>query len=307
MPLPTSFLEMMAAERNASSHTLAAYRRDLEDFFSFVHAQSLEVETLTSQDLQAYLEDLLVRGMTARTSARRLSCLRQFFRFLITEEYRSEDPTLSLSLPKLGVSLPKYLSQPEIDRLIAIARADDSPDGVRMVALLEILYATGLRVSELVRLPYAAIPLRRGPNGVDVVNATSFIVKGKGRKERTVFLHATAIAALNAYLRVRPFFDRKREPLWLFPSRREGVALSRQHFFLSLTHLAERAGIDPSRVSPHVIRHSFASHLLHHGADLRVVQELLGHSDISTTQIYTHIPDARLLQMVTEKHPMSRT
>lgn len=288
---------MLAAERGASRNTLEAYRRDLECFAAFVESRSATVEAATAELVRAYLVDLSESGLAASTAARRLSALRQFFRFLFAEGRRGDDPTAQVESPRLGRTLPKVLSEEEVDRMLAAARMRPGPEGVRLTALLEVLYATGLRVSELVGLPLSAVA--RDPRVV--------IVRGKGGRERMVPLSEPARDALAAYKEVRQRFVRGAEDSrWLFPSRSQGGHLTRHRVAQLLKELASEAGLDPTKVSPHVLRHAFASHLLARGADLRSVQQMLGHADISTTQIYTHVLDERLKTLVRDHHPLAR-
>ncbi|MGP1394901.1 MAG: site-specific tyrosine recombinase XerD [Inquilinaceae bacterium] len=301
-----AFLDMLTAERGAAMNTRLAYRRDLLDVSRFLQDRNGTLERASSDDLRGYFGHLAAqpgarRPATAgRTIARRLSALRQFYRFLASEGLRQEDPTSVIDSPRLGRPLPKVLSEDEVDRLLAAAAAREGPEGIRLVALLETLYATGLRVSELVSLPLAAV-------GRD---DRFLMVSGKGGKERMVPLSGPAGAALAAYLRVRGHFlvpgREKAQAPWLFPSRiaRDGY-LTRQRLAQLLKELAVDAGIDPIKVSPHVLRHAFATHLLNHGADLRSVQKMLGHADISTTQIYTHVQAERLGRLVSAHHPMA--
>ena len=307
-----AFLEMIAAERLASKNTLEAYRRDLEDFADFATAAGDGLTKAGTGTLSAYLQDMEIRGFAATTQQRRLSALRQFHRFLLEAALRPDDPTKTLDSPRRGRPLPKILSQREVDALLSRATAEaDDPKATparrlraaRLHCLLELLYATGLRVSELVALPANAA---RGERQV-------LVVVGKGGRERLVPLTEAARAALAAW------DEAKREPgagkrtlvandackRWLFPADSDTGYLTRQAFARDLKALAARAGISASKVSPHVLRHAFASHMLENGADLRVVQQLLGHADISTTQIYTHVLEERLRQVVSDHHPMS--
>lgn len=294
------FLEMLAAERGAAINTLEGYRRDLADFTAFAIKQGRAAQEADAALIRAYLKHLTGRGMAARTQARRLSALRQFFRFLFAERIRDDDPTTVIDAPKAGRPLPKYLSEEEVDRLLAVAANHAGPDGKRLVALMEILYATGLRVSELVGLPLRALTR----------DGLMLVVRGKGGKERMVPLSEPAGDAINAYLGVRARFLPKggkggKDSPYLFPSRARQGYLTRARFAQLLKGLAIEAGLDAARVSPHVLRHSFASHLLAHGADLRALQQMLGHADISTTQIYTHVLDERLKRLVQTAHPLA--
>ncbi|MGX1499720.1 site-specific tyrosine recombinase XerD [Roseibium aggregatum] len=298
-----NFLEMLAAERGAAENTLAGYRRDLEDFSGFLGRKSLA--SAQSEDISAYLGDLNRRGFAETSQARRLSALKQFYKFLYAEGTREDDPTRTLSAPKKRASLPKVLSMEDVDRLIETARTETERPrksaaarlrAQRMYTLIEVLYATGLRVSELVALPVTAA-LR---------DARLIEIKGKGGKERLVPLSRAAQAAMKDYVGLRAAEGAYEKSPWLFPSHGDSGHLTRQHFARELKDLAVAAGLDAGKISPHVLRHAFASHLLQNGADLRVVQQLLGHADISTTQIYTHVLDERLRELVESAHPLAK-
>ncbi len=275
---------MLAAERGAARNTLAAYAADLAGAAAFAAARGRSLTGMDAAMLRDWLAGQSAAGLAARTAARRLSALRQFFRFLVREGIRPDDPTELLDSPRLPQTLPKYLSEAEVDALLATAGRSDVP---AMHAALEILYSTGLRVSELLALPRTAL----------ACDAALLLVRGKGGKERVVPLSDAAREA------ARPLLAAKGR--WLFPGRDPKRALTRQGFFLALKKLALAAGIDPARVSPHVLRHSFASHMLAHGADLRSLQLLLGHADIATTQIYTHVLAERLQLLVEQHHPLA--
>lgn len=292
-----AFMEMLAAERNAAVNTQTAYRRDLEDAAAFLQKRGRSLSEAMPADLRDYLSLLAGNDMRPSTAARRLSALRQYFKFIHGEGWRPDDPTAGLDSPKLGRPLPKLLSEAEMSRLIATCTALDGAEGLRLTALTELLYATGLRVSELVALPLAAV-LRDQP---------FLIVRGKGAKERMVPLNAPAKAALSAYLDQRGVYlpkGSKASP-WLFPSRGASGHLTRQRFGQMLKEIALKAEIDPAAISPHVLRHAFATHLLDHGADLRALQKMLGHADIATTQIYTHVASGRLQELVARHHPLA--
>ena len=294
-----AFLDMMIAERGAAANTLESYRRDLEDFSVFTAGRKRAVENASQPHIRGYLKRLSEAGMAPGTSARRLSTLRQFFRFLYQERVRDDDPTAALDSPRQGRRLPKCLSEEEVKRLLETAHARTGPEGLRLVAMLEILYATGLRVSELVGLPLSALSR----------DGRMLIVRGKGDKERLVPLSEPATDALDAYLAVHEgYVPGRRQGAatgQLFPSRAKQGFLTRARFAQLLNELALEAGIDRKRVSPHVLRHSFASHLLAHGADLRAIQQMLGHADIATTQIYTHVLDERMKALVNQSHPLA--
>ena len=295
------FLEMLSAERNAAANTSAAYKRDLKDAARFMASRKVTLGETATADLSAYLAAMAKKGLAARSTARHLSALRQFFKFLVAEQVRSDDPSAAIDGPKLGRPLPKLLDEGEMVRLIETCAALDGPNGARLKALVELSYASGLRVSELVGLPLAAV-LREQP---------VLIVRGKGSKERMVPLNAPARSALTAYLEHRKVFlpkDAQGRPgnsPHLFPSRGKDGHLTRQRFGQMLKELALKANIAPERISPHVLRHAFATHLLDHGADLRSLQKMLGHADIATTQIYTHVAGRRLAELVEAHHPLA--
>lgn len=292
-----NFLEMLSAERGAAANTLESYRRDLDGYLQHLARRGRGARDAAPEDIRSWLTAMSKSGMAASTAARRLSAIRQFHRFLFTEGRRSDDPTATIDSPRQGRTLPKVLSEDEVSLMLEVSRRDEAPAGLRMTALLEMLYATGMRVSELVELPLSAVA--RDPDLITVL--------GKGSKERLVPLTRRAREAIAAYKAVRPgFLPKGAESRWLFPSNGKEGHLTRQRFGQMLKDLAVLSGISPSKVSPHVLRHAFASHLLAHGADLRAVQQLLGHSDISTTQIYTHVLNERLARLVSEKHPLAR-
>jgi integrase/recombinase XerD len=338
------FLDMLAAERGAGANTLSAYGRDLADFSAHLGARSRLVATATTDDVRGYLGQLNKRGFAAASVARRLSAIRQLYRFLYAEGHRQDDPSAILEGPKRGRTVPMVLSIAEVDRLLAASRragqgadlsAPEALRAARLTCLIEVLYATGLRVSELVTLPASAAERQ----------ARMLIVRGKGNKERMVPLNEAAKQAMRDYLALlegaspqaarpqaarpqaarpqaaspqaaspqaakpqaaRPPAAAKARSKWLFPSFGESGHLTRQHFARDLKELAAAAGLRAEQVSPHVLRHAFASHLLHNGADLRLVQTLLGHADISTTQIYTHVLEERLKSLVRDLHPLAQ-
>ncbi|MCS0504057.1 site-specific tyrosine recombinase XerD [Ancylobacter mangrovi] len=320
-----AFLDMLAAERGAGANTLSAYGRDLDDYEAFLLDRGLEAGAATTEDIRAFLAELDRRGLAGASVARKLSAIRQFHRFLYVEGHRGDDPAAVLEGPRRVRPLPKVLAEAEVTRLIEIAheraRAEAPTPGeaarrARVACFIELLYATGLRVSELAALPASAAGLK----------GEAIIVRGKGNKERLVPLGDAAKAAMRAYgdamakaAEARTSGEKAREgravgpqaakaggpgTRWLFPSGAASGHVTRQQVALDLKDLALAAGIDPARISPHVLRHAFASHLLAHGAELRIVQTLLGHSDISTTQIYTHVLDERLKSLVRDLHPL---
>lgn len=302
-----AFLEMLSAERGAAPNTIEAYRRDLEGFAAFAQSRGASIEGAAPADVSAFLTAASQAGLKSASRARRLSAVRQLYKFLLAEGVIANDPTHGHSGPRRQRALPKILNVAEVDNLIAAAsRRAETATGVervravRLHCLIEILYATGMRVSELVSLP----------RNVLAGDARVLTIKGKGGRERLVPLNASARAALDRYLALGDGHDPEIAATvatkWLFPSRGAQGHLTRQRFAQDLKLLAEEAGLDPERVSPHVLRHAFASHLLDHGADLRAVQQLLGHADISTTEIYTHVLEERLKRLVHEHHPLAR-
>ena len=294
-PQVEAFLEMMAVERDASPHTLSAYGRDLADAEAGIAGGLMGGD---EAGVEAWYADLGRLGLSPATQARRRSAVRQFYRFALGEGWRTDDPSRRLDAPKQGRSLPRTLSGDEVERLLAAAATHDGAAGLRMVALVELAYASGLRVSELLGLKVEAV--RRDP--------AFLIVRGKGGKERLAPLNASAREAVKTWLIARDAArpDKVPDSPWLFPSASAKGHLTPRRFAQLLDQAAVDAGIDPARVSPHVLRHAFATHLLEGGADLRVVQTLLGHADIATTQIYTHVATDRLAQVVRDKHPLAR-
>jgi integrase/recombinase XerD len=311
--LTNLFLDMLAAEQGAGDNTLQAYRRDLEDFSGFLARSQQSFAIAQTDKLRDYLSDLDARGFKSSSVARRLSAIRHLFRFLLNERIRGDDPAAILSGPKRGRGLPKVLSIADVDRMLTRAKelteateasSSQRLRAMRLYCLLEVLYATGLRVSELVSLPRSAARN----------DARMIVVRGKGNKERLVPLNDASRAAMSDYLAATEATKSAKAKgasagaavsKWLFPSFGESGHLTRQHFARDLKELASAAGLAPRLVSPHVLRHAFASHLLHNGADLRIVQTLLGHTDISTTQIYTHVVEERLKSLVRDLHPLA--
>ena len=288
-PKVDAFLEMLTVERGAATNTIASYTSDLADFGAFAASRGHDVVGSDAATCQEYMASLHARGLSARTAARRLSALRQFHLFLLNEGLRTDDPTTQLDTPRLPKPLPKFLTETEVDALLTAAAHRTGRAGAMIRAALELLYATGMRVSELLSLPRSALG----------ANAGVMIIKGKGSKERMVPL-SNATKAAAALLTASDNDSR-----WLFPGRDPRQPLTRQAFFLLLKQVALEAGLDPARVSPHVLRHSFASHMLARGADLRSLQVLLGHADIATVQVYTHIQTERLRKLVEDHHPLS--
>jgi integrase/recombinase XerD len=293
------YLEAIQAERDASRNTLLSYARDLNDFAAFLKARGHDYTDAGRAEIEAYLVDQADRGMAQATRARRLSAIRQLYRFAFLEGWRTDDPAALIKGPKRQRSLPGSLSEPDVDRLLAAAtQGRTEAERLCNTCLMQILYATGLRVSELVSLPLAAA--RGDPRMI--------LIRGKGGRERMVPLSPPARAALAAWLAHGDRDDggraRPRSP-YLFPARGRRGHMTRERFFLLVKDLARLAGLDAGAVSPHTLRHAFATHLLAHGADLRVIQTLLGHASIATTEIYTHVLETRLRDLVLEKHPLA--
>jgi integrase/recombinase XerD len=298
------FLDMLAAERGAGENTVSAYRNDLNNLSAHLRATGRTIADATTDDLRGFIASLSERGFKASSLARRLSAVRQVYKFLYAEGKRADDPAAVLEGPKRGRPLPKVLSIADVDKLLAHARANSDNAkqplaqrlrAARLLCLLEVVYATGLRASELVALPASAARH----------DQRMLVVRGKGGKERLVPLNQQAKRAMSEYLELYATTERNAKSKWLFPSFGEQGHLTRQHFARELKTLGQSCGIQPDRLSPHVLRHAFASHLLHNGADLRVVQTLLGHADISTTQIYTHVLEDRLKTLVRDLHPLA--
>ncbi len=290
------FFEMMQVERGASENTLRSYFRDLSDFIRF---QELEIEKTEAMHINKYIENLRSKGMQSSTINRRLSSLRQFFQFLNKESFRKDDPTINITISLRHKKLPKYLTESEVKDILDTSKEDKTPQGFRTRAIAELLYCSGLRVSELVSLPLSSINKDR----------PVLIVIGKSKKERMVPIGIPAKKALIDYIGVRNLFipsSANKSP-WLFPARGKNGYLTRNSVSLILKKLAEMSGISSARISPHILRHSFASHLLSNGADLRTLQQMLGHADISTTQIYTHILSDKLKETLERNHPLSMT
>ena len=302
-PLVEAFLEMLSVERGAAANTLEAYRRDLEGFAAFAGRRGVSLIEAQPGHIRAWLARLLDRGEAASTTARRLSALKQFYRFLYGEALREDNPAAAIAAPRRGRALPHSLSETQVTALLEAARSGFERQGLsqaaqrqalRLYCLVELLYATGLRASELVGLPMAALQGDR----------RFLTIRGKGGRERLVPLSVTAQAVLEKWLKRRESTACK-SSAWVFPSRGGQGHLSRQRLGQELKKLAAAAGLEAAQVSPHVLRHAFASHLLSHGADLRAVQQMLGHADISTTQIYTHVLETRLKALVQQHHPLS--
>ena len=291
------FLEMLIAERGASSNTCTSYLNDITNFDKFLSGAETTLEDATTDDIRRYLRHRSEVGANNPTISRNLSVLRQFFKFLQSENVRLDNPALNVDGPKVSRTLPKVISEDDVEALLKAAHKLQTAEGIRLTCLLEIAYASGLRVTELVSLP------------TDALNLTSetLLISGKGGKERLVPLTSSAMNAIAAYERVRTdFLKGNNTSKFLFPSRSKQGYLTRRRLGQLLKELAIQAGLDPTIISPHILRHAFASHLLNRGADLRSLQKMLGHSDISTTQIYTHVQKERLHAVISSYHPMAK-
>mgnify|MGYP003668460859 CR=1 FL=1 len=300
----SAFLEAQAAELGAATNTLLAYGRDLKDFDAYLAAKALDFNLAARNDVEAYLVWCDAQGLAQSTLARRLSAIKQLYRFAFEEGLRSDNPAIQITGPGKSKRLPKVLSEQEVDRLLEAARSSgrNQQETLRNTCLMELLYATGMRVSELVSLPVSAT---RG-------DPRLLLIMGKGGKERLVPLSAPSRAALSSWLAMRDEIDAASQAQkipasrFLFPSRGASGHLTRHRFYL-IKEFAVAGGVDPSKVTPHTLRHAFATHLLAHGADLRAIQTMLGHADVATTEIYTHVLEARLSELVLENHPLAKT
>jgi integrase/recombinase XerD len=301
----SAFLEAQAAELGAATNTLLAYGRDLKDFDAYLAAKALDFNLAARNDVEAYLVWCDAQGLAKSTLARRLSAIKQLYRFAFEEGLRSDNPAIQITGPGKSKRLPKVLSEQEVDRLLEAARSSgrNQQETLRNTCLMELLYATGMRVSELVSLPVSAT---RG-------DPRLLLIMGKGGKERLVPLSAPSRAALSSWLAMRDEIDAASQAQkipasrFLFPSRGASGHLTRHRFYLMIKEFAVAGGVDPSKVTPHTLRHAFATHLLAHGADLRAIQTMLGHADVATTEIYTHVLEARLSELVLANHPLAKT
>ena len=316
----SNFLEKLKAENGLSFNSISAYSSDLELFAKFLRSKNIVIEAATADDIKDYLYELHAKNLKSASIARKVSCLKSFYKFLENENLIKTTPALYLQAPKRDTRLPKFLHEEEIFKLLNCVNSDKSEFGIKLSCMMEILYASGLRVTELVSLPIVAIQEDEGSDGKKTLR-NYMIINGKGNKERIAPLNKSAIRMLLEYLKLRKELGHEKSK-WLFvgacrTNKKEGeirrkkpamndTHLTRQRFHRMLKELALKAGIDPTRVHPHVIRHSFATHLLNSGIDLRVLQELLGHSDISTTEIYTHISNSKLKDLVFNHHPLSK-
>jgi len=299
------FFEMLIAERGATENTILSYKKDIKDLFDYLALNHIELEKVTSSVVKDFIVELSKKNLGAKTIGRKISALRQFFSFLVSDGIFKENPTLNIIMPKRPESIPKALSKNMLSHLIETASNDVTKEGLRDYAMLEILYSTGMRISELVALEMKSLEGFSSDSEINLL-----IVKGKGQKERAVILNQKACKALKNYLNIRgKFLSIGTKVNWVFPSiskNKKILHISRQRFGQILKEIAIKSNIDPSIISPHKIRHSFATHMLDNGANLRIVQELLGHSDISSTQIYTKVSDSKAKKLLLDKHPLSQ-
>jgi integrase/recombinase XerD len=297
---------MMLAERGIASNSYLAYKKDLNDYTDFLAKKSLDYPNATQDDIRYYIQSLSKVGLRARSIARKISTIRNFYKFLLLESVIDKNPTIFISLPKYTKKLPTFLSINDIKKLIAICSSSDSLENIRIFCMINLLYSSGMRVSELVSLKTNYLLINKYTDKIQ----NSLLIKGKGDKERVVIINDATIDALQEYLKIRDNFINKKNiksNLYLFPSLSGEGYMTRQNFAILLKNTATLAGIDSNKISPHALRHSFATHLLSGGADLRVIQELLGHTDISTTQIYTHINNEALKEVIETYHPFSQS
>ncbi len=300
-----NFLEMISVEKSAAKNTIYSYKFDLDDLLSFLSNGKISLQDVLQSDLARYIEKLGEKKLSSRTLARKISAIKHFFKFLCIDKIRKDNPSLYLEMPKQEKLLPKALSKQDVELMLSSIDISKNADGIRDKCMLEILYSSGMRVTELVQLRYSSIQ----KNTIKSESHAAIVIKGKGSKERIIILNQSAINALNEYLKVRIKFLRGMQSDFLFPSFGKSgkvTHMSRQRFHQIIKQVATNANIDPVLVSPHKIRHSFASHLLQNGADLRVVQELLGHADISSTQIYTKVLSEQAKNLVLDTHPLSK-
>ncbi|MDA0938890.1 MAG: tyrosine recombinase [Proteobacteria bacterium] len=304
--LISNFVEMLAAERFCANNTILAYKSDLVELAEYIGVRDVDLHNVSNKDIILFIEFIVEKGRLKRkTVARKISAMRQFFQFLISEGFMNYNPALDIDMPKPQKSIPKAISRDLIERILDAVKIDENKEGIRASAILEILYATGMRISELLSLKIDALQKSHLESGEI---AYFILVRGKGDKERIIPLHKDALDALDKYLKVREGFAGQKS-MFLFPSQsKEGkiTHLTRQRFGQILKDIASQCGIDKSIVSPHKIRHSFATHMLQNGANLRILQEILGHSDISSTQIYTEVRNSDAENLVFSKHPLQK-
>jgi integrase/recombinase XerD len=299
------FLDMMLSERGISQNSYLAYKKDLLDYIAFINNISIEYENVSQADIRSYIQNLSKNALNPRSIARKISSIKNFYKFLVSENIISSNPLIFINLPKYAKKLPNYLTIDEITKLIEIFKIKPSLETIRLKAMINLLYSTGLRVSELVSLKLSDIPINKYTNKIQ----NSLTVSGKGQKERIVIINENAVDSLQEYLKIRDYFINTmnfKSTQHLFSSKSSEGHMTRQNFAILLKNAAMEAGLDIDRVSPHTLRHSFATHLLSGGADLRVIQKLLGHTDISTTQIYTHVNSSELKKVIDKYHPLSK-
>ena len=299
------FLDMMLSERGISQNSYIAYKKDLLDYLSFIATISIEYEDASQADIRFYIQSLSKDGLNPRSIARKISSIKNFYKFLVSENIISSNPLIFINLPKYAKSLPNYLTVEEITKLLESLKIKPSIENIRLNAMISLLYSTGLRVSELVSLKLSDIPINKYTNKIQ----NSLTVSGKGSKERIVIINDNAVSSLQEYLKIRDYFINTKNfksTQYLFSSKAKEGYMTRQNFAILLKNVGMEVGLDVNRVSPHTLRHSFATHLLSGGADLRVIQKLLGHTDISTTQIYTHVNSAELKKVIDRHHPLSK-
>lgn len=298
--LKIDFLESISIEKASSKNTVESYKNDLQKFKEFLDKEGIEITDATTDDIRKFIASMTTGSLEGSTIARKISALRQFFAFLYSEQIIKYNPAISIDLPKKRQNLPSVLSEEDVLKLLNTAYTDKTTHGIRNVAMLELLYASGMRISELTSLKLSHLQINN-----DYIKPY-ILITGKGDKERIIAINRKSISALKEYLQVRSSFTSKKEDQWLFPSRQSNQGhITRQYFAKILKKIAIDAGINPKDISPHKVRHSFATHLLNHGADLRVIQELLGHKNVSTTQIYTHVANEKLKSTVEKFHPLS--
>lgn len=301
--LLNQFLEIIYIEKGAANNTIDSYKNDLTNFIDFVNTKSIALDEITESEIREFVQTLTKKHLSNRSIARKISAVRHFFLFLYEEKIIKHNPTLSIDLPKISRVIPKVFSEDEVEKLLTYCYRNTTLLGVRNTAMLELLYASGMRVSELISLKIQQLKIQKQNNTI----LPYLIITGKGNKERIIMLNNQAIDALQKYLKITNSFAKNSLNIWLFPSKTSSEGhITRQYFAKILKNLSAEADIDPSKISPHKIRHSFATHLLNNGADLRTIQELLGHKDISTTQIYTHVANKKLKNIVEELHPLNK-
>ena len=301
--LLNQFLEVIYIENGASNNTIESYKNDLQNFRDFLKSQSTNLTDTNETSIRNFIQSLIKKSLSNRTIARKISALRHFFLFLYEEKIITNNPTLNIDTPKMSHTVPKVFSENELSTLLTHCYKDTTANGIRNTAMVEVLYASGMRVSELISLKIQQLQIQKNNKTI----LPYIIIKGKGNKERIVVLNQKSIEALEKYLKIIKSFSNTLNNIWLFPSKTSTEGhITRQYFAKLLKKISAEANISPDKISPHKIRHSFATHLLNNGADLRTIQELLGHKDISTTQIYTHVANKKLKSIVDTFHPLAK-